>query len=405
MRVKSFFKPILACVLLLLAVTFVASCDNGSNKIEEVRLVASSVPNSMLIDEVESKLETIQIKVVKKDGKSEIINVTTSMISAEDLAKLDEAGTYSITINYEGFQVKINVVITAPVAPVEGDEVTYTDAIILANLKTLDALPEAYDLYVWVWGSGVEGVFVPAADGKFTAPTGCDSAVFLLMPVGLQPAWADIYDQTNDLAIINGAVGVPTAGETLTFTITPAEIEATLKDGATMPTVDYDLYVYTWGGKVNGFSKVGDNLEFAIDAGTAGLTFVLMPKGEPAGWDSKLAQTSDYIVCWNAAAKAFLFCGSKVTSTLETVTSALEAEVTEEYDLYAWVWGGTPENLFTPVTIKEDGSIEFVVPKDSTECLFVFMKKGTQASWGSDKIAQTGNYVIAEGAITPKPAE
>lgn len=401
MKMKRFFKIILSCLLLASVTTLAVSCENDKNKIDEVRLVASSVPNSMLIDEVDTKLTTIQIKVTK-GGESETINITKEMISDADLAKLDTAGTHLVTISYEGFEVKINLVITAPVAPVEGDEITYTDEVLVANLKTLTELPAAYDLYVWVWGTSVEGSFVPAADGKFNVPTGCTSAVFLIMPVGSQPNWDDKLDQTGDLVIVDGAVGVPVAGETTEFTTTLADIEANLKPDKPMPTVEYDLYVFTWGGTINGFTKISDDFKFSIDSGSAGGLFAFVTKGAEADWANVLAQTYDYSICWNASAQAFMFCGTDVTAVLTDVTGSL-TDVPAEYDLYAWVWGGTPASLFAPVTVNADGSITFKAPVGTSGCTFVLMAKGEKAHWDT-KLNQTGNFDIADGSMTPEAA-
>jgi hypothetical protein len=56
--------------------------------IVSIEIVSSTVPSSIYTDEVNSKLGSIQIKVVKSDESSEVVNLNTSMISASDLSKL-----------------------------------------------------------------------------------------------------------------------------------------------------------------------------------------------------------------------------------------------------------------------------------------------------------------------------
>ena len=96
------------------ALLFAVACNDEEVKIDSVSVVESTIPQSMLTTEVSDKLDDIQLKIVKSDDSEQIINVSESMISASDLAKLANAGTHTINVTYEGYNVSITIVVTAP---------------------------------------------------------------------------------------------------------------------------------------------------------------------------------------------------------------------------------------------------------------------------------------------------
>ncbi len=110
-------KIIKVCALifafvLLFSVTGCKSCKKEKDPvIESIEVVESTIPSSIYTTEIASKLDDIQIKVLKSDDSSETINLSTSMISATDLAKLQAAGTHSIKVTYEGFEATLTIVV------------------------------------------------------------------------------------------------------------------------------------------------------------------------------------------------------------------------------------------------------------------------------------------------------
>ena len=106
---KKFIKVgalIIGLIVMAIALTSCKGCKGGNGDepqdpvIVSIEVISSTVPLTIYTDEVNSKLESIQIKVVKSDESSEVVNLNTSMISAADLSKLTTAGTY--TINFSG---------------------------------------------------------------------------------------------------------------------------------------------------------------------------------------------------------------------------------------------------------------------------------------------------------------
>lgn len=98
--------------VLLFSVAGCKSCKKEKDPvIESIEIVESSVPESIYTNEVLDKLDDIQIKVLKSDNNSETINLSTSMISAADLAKLNTEGTHTVKVTYEGFEVELTIVV------------------------------------------------------------------------------------------------------------------------------------------------------------------------------------------------------------------------------------------------------------------------------------------------------
>ena len=110
-------RIIKVCTLIFVLVLLftVASCKSCKKQndpvIESIQIVESSVPSKIYTTEVNDKLDDIQIQVLKSDGSSDTINLTTSMISSDDLAKLNNAGTHTIKVSYEGFETTLTIVV------------------------------------------------------------------------------------------------------------------------------------------------------------------------------------------------------------------------------------------------------------------------------------------------------
>ncbi len=109
----------LALSFLLVIIIFSSSCSckncgKDKDKVEEISVVTETLPASILTTEVDDKIDDIKIKVVKRNGDEETINITKSMISVEDYAKLSTAGTYTITVTYEDCNTTLTITVTAP---------------------------------------------------------------------------------------------------------------------------------------------------------------------------------------------------------------------------------------------------------------------------------------------------
>jgi len=90
--------------------------------IEYIEVVTTSVPATILTTELDDKIDDIQIQIKKSDNSVETINLSKSMISQDDLAKLATEGFHTITITYEGKTTTIKLLMVEPSGPVVGEK-------------------------------------------------------------------------------------------------------------------------------------------------------------------------------------------------------------------------------------------------------------------------------------------
>ena len=110
-------KKLLTFLFILVATFGLASCGTQEQPkvtVSSISVVETSIPTSVLNTEVNDKLDDIQITVTKSDSSTEIINLSTTMIPSQDLAKLETAGTHTITVKYQGKETTFTIVITEP---------------------------------------------------------------------------------------------------------------------------------------------------------------------------------------------------------------------------------------------------------------------------------------------------
>ena len=106
-----------AITFLLAIIIFSSGCKKcGKNKlkVEEISVITETIPTEILTTELDNKIDDIQIKVVRRNGDEETININKSMIADSDYAKLSTPGTYTITINYEECSTTVTVTVKAP---------------------------------------------------------------------------------------------------------------------------------------------------------------------------------------------------------------------------------------------------------------------------------------------------
>ena len=407
---KKYLRRMLSAIALVLTCALFVACSNEV-KVEKVSVIPNTVPNSILTTEIDQKIADITLRVTMSDGTTQEVKVTKDMINADDYAKLSTEGakTHVVKVTYEGITVTMNITITEPIQEIEGDKVTYTMELVENNLKDIDALPAEYEIFGWVWGGEPENIFVPCKDGSVTVPTGSTNFLFVFFTKGTQsPDWEspDKLGQSTDLFIRDGIITdeLPEIGDTYDFTVDTTTFADNLANGATMPE-EYVTYAWTWGGAAGSglWVPVDATGKFNAASDITNALFAFFPVDvEKADWDLALAQTNNYVVAWDANGSAYVVRYADTTVDLTTIETSLKGGATmpEEYDLHAWVWGGSAEN---GVWMSVDATGKFSAPAGATNCLFVLMPKGEKPSWDG-KLAQTENYDIAEGVATPTPA-
>ncbi len=103
-------KKIFALFIVFVVSLTIVGCNNDTT-VESISVIESTIPETILISEVNEKLNTIKIEVTKTDKNKETIYLKSEMISSEDLKKLEVAGQYSITITYENKTTVLNLTI------------------------------------------------------------------------------------------------------------------------------------------------------------------------------------------------------------------------------------------------------------------------------------------------------
>lgn len=139
----------------------------------------STIPSQIIVGTFD--INTMDIAVNYDDGITEYIDVNSSMISSEDLAKFNIAGNHYITINYNGFTTVLNI------AVVEKNEVNVDELInsvknSISVPKTATenfTLPTSKDGVTISWTSSSDYIKVTGGSAVVTRPTTANASVSL----------------------------------------------------------------------------------------------------------------------------------------------------------------------------------------------------------------------------------
>ncbi len=97
---KKFIKYFVL-LLALISLCSLSACKDDNVKVVSIEVVKDSVPEYIYVDEIDQKITSIKINVIKSDDSSEKINITKEMVSSSDYENLKNEGTYTITVTYE----------------------------------------------------------------------------------------------------------------------------------------------------------------------------------------------------------------------------------------------------------------------------------------------------------------
>ena len=124
-------KKLFSIILIAICAFSIVSCkkeeEQEKAQIESIQIVESSIPSEILLTEIEEKITQIELSVKYDDGTTKTEKVSKNMISSADFAKLSTAGTYTITVTYEGFTASLNLNIVEPVDKYYSVKVVYPD--------------------------------------------------------------------------------------------------------------------------------------------------------------------------------------------------------------------------------------------------------------------------------------
>lgn len=147
-----YFYPL----LLLIFVLTLNGCVNDN----EVKINSISVDTSLINDYItveEFSLDLITLNITMSDDAVIYQAINSSMISSEDLLKLEEPGTHEITVNYEGHQTTFTIKLNENVEKVnitfldeEGGIVLKVEVIKGSNYTDIPNVPTK-DGYIGEW--------------------------------------------------------------------------------------------------------------------------------------------------------------------------------------------------------------------------------------------------------------
>ena len=83
--------------------------NNNTVTTKSIEIVEESVPEFVILSELDSTLNNIELLVKKSDNTSQKVNVNKDMISDTDLNKLNELGDQTVKVNYDNFSTELEL--------------------------------------------------------------------------------------------------------------------------------------------------------------------------------------------------------------------------------------------------------------------------------------------------------
>ena len=96
-------------IMVLISAFSIIACTEQEVTIESISIDNNSIPTLVLIDELNTIIEDIKVKVTKSNGETEEVTLTKTMISDADWQLLQTVGNHTITINYESVSCTVTL--------------------------------------------------------------------------------------------------------------------------------------------------------------------------------------------------------------------------------------------------------------------------------------------------------
>ncbi len=120
---KLFLMPL---VLGIVALSTLALTSCGGKDIASVEVDTTTIPEEIVQGELDEALAEMKLVVTLENGSKSSVAITKDMISANDLEKLSDIGTYYVTVVYEGYEVEVKFVIVEAEEVVELTDINLT---------------------------------------------------------------------------------------------------------------------------------------------------------------------------------------------------------------------------------------------------------------------------------------
>ena len=434
---KGLLRSLLVAFVFTLGLGLTA-CDDATNSpsdtqevakdsIKKISVAPSSVPAQISTDKLEEGITSMKLKVYYNDGSIKEIPVTKDMVDPNEWESLESAdGPVRITLKYKGFETKVSIKMVLKLeVNMDGTKLQFNDKDIKSCLLGGDTIPtaEEADMYVWGWkvdengkdDESVKGKFFPVADNVCYIDEVCNKCLVVYMTKGASADWDNKIDQTADLSILNGKVIYPNGapvGKDIEFTINLDYCKKNLESGEVSD--DLAPFAYVSGGVVsNYFTPIADGV-FTADSLTTNLVVYYMPQGttaDTAKIEDAKAKTKPLAVGFNtpegsSKVESLIFVARDVNVKLKSLSFMHDnkpASMPEKGQAYIYAYvngdaGSKVTNIFTTATISE-GVIKASIPMDCDRAIVVFMKPGSEPTWGNYTVQTTNLVVGADGSL------
>ena len=177
-------NKLLVFVLLLISSVLLTSCEMGmmpsptpNRVISEISIDTSTIPHQAIVGTF--NIEEADLGIIYNDGITEYISVDSSMISAEDLAKLNTVGLHSIVVVYEGY----TTVFTINIVEENTENIEEVVNEVVASISVPTSVTKDFGLTTSKngvnisWSSNASNIVVNGALAKVTRPLSTEENV------------------------------------------------------------------------------------------------------------------------------------------------------------------------------------------------------------------------------------
>ena len=129
-------KKFLLITVITLFCLVMTGCSNSKNKNEviTISIIEETVPEYIILSELDDKIYNIQIEVTYKKGNKEVLNLDKNMIFPNDFEKLHTPGVHQVTVSYEYVSTSLTLTVIKRLSNYYNVKVVYPDNTIATDV-------------------------------------------------------------------------------------------------------------------------------------------------------------------------------------------------------------------------------------------------------------------------------
>jgi len=105
----------LSMIIVMMTVLFISACGRDDVTLTNVTFDATQLNASYDLDAFD--IESFYLTLEMSDGTNDTVKIDSSMLNASDLERLEEAGTHTVDVFYEGYKVAVTVTLNETLSP------------------------------------------------------------------------------------------------------------------------------------------------------------------------------------------------------------------------------------------------------------------------------------------------